>query len=192
MTQFQSDSPVFSDEQIKVGFGSTEGKSSSYKKGFTWDPKTTSLSKANAHFSATQTYLSGASIDLFVNGALAKTLHWGAGETATLEQDVDITSLMVNGDNEFILDYKTAYGVLTDQLATVTMDVLVQLDTTETGNPLTTSNTSSSSFWSKLASYATTIIAIVIILGIVTILVRVIMRRNLLAEAYSKIRSVIR
>lgn len=183
---------MFSDEAVKVGFGSTEGKSTSYKKSFTWNPKTTSLVSAMAHIDASQTYLSGASLDIFVNGNIVKTISWAAFENEDQKITVDVSSDMFNGDNTFELDYKTAYGVLSDQIATVTMDVLVNLDTTETSNPLSTGNTSNSSFWANLVNNMTTIGIIVLVVGITAVAIWQLAKRSYFGKIAGGIRSLIR
>lgn len=150
--------PIFADEEVDVGFASTQGIVNNYTKKLQWDSQKLNLVSAVAHIDAKQTYGSGASLDIFMNDQKIATLNWQGFDTSEKMKDVDVSGLLIDGDNTFKLQYSTGYGVLTEQIATVNMGITIDLfGQTSGGSPFTTGDTTKNDFWKSIANNAKTI-----------------------------------
>lgn len=176
----QYDTPVFSDIQVVVSWGTTQGKVADYKKSLQWDQNIHPLTGALYNVSATQSYLSGAKLEMLVNGNVVGTLHWFAFESGTKTTTVDISGSLKNGDNTFSLQYSTAAGVFTDQICTVSATLTMSFGGIEDGkNPLNVSDTTRGNFWQRFMDNLKTILIIsIVIVAIVVILYLVVVKRN--------------
>jgi hypothetical protein len=136
--------PLLTNEELVIKASNTLGQLDSFSKRINVS-KGSSITRALITLEASQTYLSGAEVVFNLNTAnLKPSLHWEALENKTKKQTYDVTSQLSLGVNTFSAVYKIAYGTITDQKASVTASLTIELsvpDTTSAG--VTTGNTTS-------------------------------------------------
>jgi hypothetical protein len=114
-------------EILQVKFGSTIGDLASFKKRIEFS-KGTQIVNAQLDVTGQQTYLSGADISVTMNGRILKPrLMWHALENGVKSIIYNVTTDVANGINTFSGLYTTAFGVLSDQRADLSMTLVLDL-----------------------------------------------------------------
>jgi hypothetical protein len=126
---------ILSNERLLVPFGNTIGKIDQHKKkielGFG-----ARVEGAVLEIAATQTYLSGADITVSMNKTeLRPPLMWNAFETDTKRKEYPVATEFGSGVNTFTVLYRTAFGALSDQVASITMVLVLTLVVPEATSP---------------------------------------------------------
>lgn len=123
MTQSQSiisqDTPVFSGLKIDIGFAQQVKISDPSKQEIRWDETKYQLQSASLKIDASQTYDSGADLTVIVNNEHhiqdKDTMRWGAFDSGDHALVVNIIGELINGENNFQLQYHLANGAITGQ-----------------------------------------------------------------------------
>lgn len=126
---------LLTNEELVVKLGNTLGQLDTFSKRIELT-KGTVLEKATLVVSAFQTYLSGAEVSVTLNKkVLTPSLNWHAFENKTISKDYDVTDILTLGINEFSGLYKTAYGVLSDNKASVTIVLSLLVNVPDVSSP---------------------------------------------------------
>jgi hypothetical protein len=126
--------PILSNKVIKIKFGESTGSINDFTKRIDF-VKGAKLISATLRVKALQTYLSGASLDIVMNGlALDGQMNWHALEQHQKSQDWLVSSLVLDGQNKFSFVYSSAAGVLSEQQMTVTAELILRIEK-EAGTP---------------------------------------------------------
>jgi len=135
---------ILSNEVLVVKLGNTLGELDTFSKRIGL-MKGATLTKATLTLEASQTYLSGAEVMLSMNGSnLKPVIQWHAFETKSKTIKYDVSDILALGVNTFAGIYKTAYGVLNDNKANITVTLTVELEVPVAGQSgITTGNTTS-------------------------------------------------
>jgi hypothetical protein len=122
--------PILRNQVLKVEFGKSLGIASNFEKRINLTGSGTKLISAILEVTASQTYLSGAEISLTMNQRiLMPSMMWHALENGVKSIFYDVTTSMVDGVNSFSGLYRTAFGVLSDQLANISTTLVLELET---------------------------------------------------------------
>lgn len=171
--------PLFTEIDIKVPFAGTDGLSPDEKQIIQWDISKYALQSATLHLTASQNYDSGADLTPYLNGqeVIQGKLSWQGLDTKEYTSNSDITNLIQNGTNDLLLRYHTAYGTAGSDCiasANITLAFLPLVTNPGTEPPASYSSTTNASGWLNfvqgLKTYTKTIVAIVIIGGIVYVI----------------------
>jgi len=143
--------PILTNETVKVPFGTLIGEVREFSKRISFE-KGVKIQKAELRLTGQQGYLSGAGLDVAMNGLEQKPgIDWHAGENGKKTSTYNVTTLLMDGVNTFSVVYSTAFGVLTEQQCITSVDLIVQLDKPNTGSPgYTTGDPVESGFWDRL------------------------------------------
>lgn len=120
--------PIIVNEKVIVPAFTSIGKIEPFSKRISF-AKGVKVVKALLILSASQTYLSGASVTCYMNGQKAGRLDWHAVENSLKSSTFDVASLLYDGTNQFELSYNLAYGTLPEQTSLVNAKLELVLDT---------------------------------------------------------------
>jgi hypothetical protein len=149
---------VFTSQKVNIGFFGIQTSTGTLNKSIFWDPSNYALVKAVMSFDASQSYLSGASAYVLINGIqAAPTISWGAFATGERTQTQDVTTQIDNGSNSFECWYKIAFGALGNESCSFDLSITVTLQYIgpaggASSNPIGSGSTtpSLSNLWSQI------------------------------------------
>lgn len=184
--------PVLSGQRIEVPAFATS-KVENLSKYMAWDTSKHKLVSAKLSLRASQTFLSGATINLVVNGGQRVTLNWHSFQNNEIAREMDVTSSIKNGTNEFNLEYLLAYGTITSQTAIVSATLVLTLAGERTGSsgPITEGGLSDKNFWSKLGQKVKENATLVIIGGAVFTVAVVLVKTSVGGTVLNSIRDTL-
>lgn len=117
--------PIFAAEIVKVEPLASIGKVDNFTKRVDFKDGTR-LIKAELTVKATQTFLSGASLNVAINEkSLTPQVSWHGFENGRKTATYNVTAAMLDGQNSFDLVYVLAYGTLTGQQCVVDAELIV-------------------------------------------------------------------
>lgn len=144
--------PILESERLEIpAFGTS--KVEEYSKRLLWDTQKFTLLSAVLSLRASQTYLSGAKIELIMNGRQRLPINWNAFEVIDRAKELDVTASLFNGDNKFKLEYTIAFGAVTGQIAIVSSSLVIRLrgNRSGTSDPIIQGGLQDENFWKKAA-----------------------------------------
>ena len=119
---------LVSNEIVEVKFGQTIGRIEKFDSPLRLE-KGAVILEASLRLSAEQTYLSGASLTVSMNGSnLKPALSWKAFENVQRSMTYNVSPIILVGENTYTVLYSTAFGTLGDQRANVNLELLVLLE----------------------------------------------------------------
>jgi hypothetical protein len=123
-----------------------------YSKTMIWDSKKVGVIGATLSLRTNQTYLSGAQVDLIINGKQRITMNWNAFETIERVKSLDVLGSVLNGTNTFKVVYTIAYGALSPQVAIVNAELNLVLRGQREGtkDPVIEGGLTDDNFWPKI------------------------------------------
>jgi hypothetical protein len=167
---------LISNQIVEVKFGQTIGRIEKFDSPLRLEKGTTLIS-AQLRLEAEQTYLSGASLSLSMNGSnLKPVLSWNAFENVRRSVEYNVSPIVLVGQNTYSVLYSTAFGAIGDQRANVNLDLLVILEVPDASVPGAKVNTAKQDVnWTERVSdfvkgstkalFATAVIAVVVVGG---------------------------
>jgi len=126
---------LINNQIVEVKFGQTIGRIEKFDSPVRL-VKGATLISASLRLEAEQTYLSGASLDVTMNGSnLKPALHWNAFENVRRNQEYNVSGIVLVGQNTYSVLYSTAFGAIGDQRANVKLDLLLVLEVPDASVP---------------------------------------------------------
>jgi hypothetical protein len=126
---------LISNQIVEVKFGQTIGRIEKFDSPLRLE-KGATLVSATLRLEAEQTYLSGASLNLTMNGSnLKPPVSWHAFENVRRSVEYNVSPIILVGQNTYSVLYSTAFGAIGDQRANVNLDLLVILDVPDASVP---------------------------------------------------------
>jgi hypothetical protein len=108
-------------------------------KNIAWDQSQYQLQSATLVIQASQTYLSGAQCQVYINNNLAISIGWGAFDNGTKQQSSDVTSSLLDGNNTFTIVYTTSFPSIGATLNVIDLSLnltFLYIGTGQPGNPI--------------------------------------------------------
>jgi hypothetical protein len=143
--------PLLESKELEIpAFQSSNTESFSQR--LAWDSNKYKLKKATLNVRAMQTYLSGAKLEILINGKQRLPINWNAFETLEQARELDVTSSIVDGDNTYKVTYSLGFGAVTPQKLVVSATINLQFDGQRDGtsDPVVGGGIRDDNFWSKL------------------------------------------